>query len=393
MRQASGSVSPRSATRRSTTCSARSSTRQMRRASHSAASSEATRTTGDRVHESLHRHLDRQGRLLDPAFDSSPAPAGRSRCRASTSTRNHGRSMSLFVDEAGQLRSPTCSRPGRAPAHSSCSATRTSCRRCRRARIRRDRASPSSSTCSEITSRSRRTEASSSPRPGASGPSCATSPRTRTTRVRLEPAPVTSLRSLAAGDGPVWLAVPHERRSQSSVEEADAVAAAVARLVGSPFTGDDGVTRPLRADEVLVVAPYNAQVRTLRSRLPAAVAVGTVDKFQGQQAPVVIVSMASSTADEAPRGLGFAFDRTASTSRPHARSAARSSRVLRRCSMPTARRSSRCGSSALCAGSWSWRRPNEACCRGGRSLTRSASARRRTDQAVAVALVVTRLRC
>ena len=126
---------------------------------------------------------------------------------------------------------------------------------------------------------------------------------------RLEPAPVTALRSLAAGDGPVWLAVPHERRSQSSVEEADAVAAAVAELVGSPFTGDDGVTRPLRADEVLVVAPYNAQVRTLRSRLPAAVAVGTVDKFQGQQAPVVIVSMASSTADEAPRGLGFAFDR------------------------------------------------------------------------------------
>jgi uncharacterized protein len=126
---------------------------------------------------------------------------------------------------------------------------------------------------------------------------------------RLEPAPVTAHRSLAAGDGPVWLAVPHERRSQSSVEEADAVAAAVADLVGSPFTGDDGVTRPLRADEVLVVAPYNAQVRTLRSRLPAAVAVGTVDKFQGQQAPVVIVSMASSTADEAPRGLGFAFVR------------------------------------------------------------------------------------
>ena len=87
----------------------------------------------------------------------------------------------------------------------------------------------------------------------------------------------------------------HERRSQSSVEEADAVAAAVDALVGSPFTDEDGVTRPLRADDLLVVAPYNAQVRTLRSRLPDGVAVGTVDKFQGQQAPVVIVSMASST--------------------------------------------------------------------------------------------------
>jgi superfamily I DNA and/or RNA helicase len=116
------------------------------------------------------------------------------------------------------------------------------------------------------------------------------------------------MRSLAAGNGPVWLAVEHEHRSQSSVEEADAVASAVEALVGSAFTGKDGVTHPLRASEVLVVAPYNAQVRTLRSRLPPAVQVGTVDKFQGQEAPVVIVSMASSTAEDAPRGIGFAFD-------------------------------------------------------------------------------------
>ena len=57
------------------------------------------------------------------------------------------------------------------------------------------------------------------------------------------------------------------------------------------------------------MAPYNAQVRTLRSRLPEGVRVGTVDKFQGQQAPVVFVSMASSTPEDAPRGIGFAFDR------------------------------------------------------------------------------------
>jgi uncharacterized protein len=125
---------------------------------------------------------------------------------------------------------------------------------------------------------------------------------------RLEPAPVTVERSLAAGNGPVWLEVAHDHRGQSSVEEADAVAAAVAELVGSPFTKEDGTTRPLREADILVVAPYNAQVRTLRSRLPAAVQVGTVDKFQGQQAPVVVVSMASSTAEDAPRGIGFAFD-------------------------------------------------------------------------------------
>ncbi len=125
---------------------------------------------------------------------------------------------------------------------------------------------------------------------------------------RLEPAAVTASRSLAAGNGPVWLDVSHKHRAQSSVEEADAVAAAVADLVGSTFTLEDGSTRVLEEGDILVVAPYNAQVRTLRSRLPAAVAVGTVDKFQGQQAPVVIVSMASSTVDDAPRGIGFAFD-------------------------------------------------------------------------------------
>ena len=61
------------------------------------------------------------------------------------------------------------------------------------------------------------------------------------------------------------------------------------------------------AADILVVAPYNAQVRQLRAKLPEAIPVGTVDKFQGQQAPVVFVSMASSTSEEAPRGIGFAF--------------------------------------------------------------------------------------
>ena len=126
---------------------------------------------------------------------------------------------------------------------------------------------------------------------------------------RLDHAPETAGRSLAVGNGPVWLPVEHVGRSQSSVEEADAIAAAVTELVGSPFTDADGTTRPLEESEVLVVAPYNAQVRMLRSRLPAGVPVGTVDKFQGQQAPVVLVSMASSSPDDAPRGIGFAFDR------------------------------------------------------------------------------------
>jgi len=125
---------------------------------------------------------------------------------------------------------------------------------------------------------------------------------------RLGYADEAARRSLAVGNGPIWLPVAHMGRGQSSVEEADAIAAAVRALVGTTFT-DDGGERALTVRDVLVVAPYNAQVRTLRSRLPEDLAVGTVDKFQGQQAPVVIISMASSSPEDAPRGIGFAFDR------------------------------------------------------------------------------------
>jgi superfamily I DNA and/or RNA helicase len=62
-------------------------------------------------------------------------------------------------------------------------------------------------------------------------------------------------------------------------------------------------------EDVIVVAPYNAQVRCLREKLPAEVAVGTVDKFQGQQARVVFYSMGSSSSDDVPRGLDFLFSR------------------------------------------------------------------------------------
>ena len=60
-------------------------------------------------------------------------------------------------------------------------------------------------------------------------------------------------------------------------------------------------------DDVLIVAPYNAQVARLKDALPAGARVGTVDKFQGQEAPVVIYSMTSSSADEAPRGMEFLY--------------------------------------------------------------------------------------
>jgi uncharacterized protein len=126
---------------------------------------------------------------------------------------------------------------------------------------------------------------------------------------RLDHAPVCEARSLAPEDGLALLRVEHQGCSQMSWQEADAVAEEVRRLLGTAFADGEGRTRPLVAADLLVVAPYNAQVRALRAKVPAGVRVGTVDKFQGQQAPVVIVSMASSSAEDAPRGVAFAFDR------------------------------------------------------------------------------------
>ena len=125
---------------------------------------------------------------------------------------------------------------------------------------------------------------------------------------RLEPAPVTSTRSIAAGNGVRFLAVPHQAHSQASPEEAEAVRAEIERLVGTPYV-EDGIERPLAYDDFIVVAPYNAHVRLLREQLPEDVRVGTVDKFQGQQATVSFFAMASSSGEDVPRGLDFLFSR------------------------------------------------------------------------------------
>ena len=79
-------------------------------------------------------------------------------------------------------------------------------------------------------------------------------------------------------------------------------------LVGGTWTDETKKKRKLVTDDVLVVAPYNAQVAELHRHLPAGARVGTVDKFQGQEAPVTIYSMATSTADDAPRGMEFLYD-------------------------------------------------------------------------------------
>ncbi|KUI14038.1 nuclease [Mycobacterium sp. GA-1285] len=108
------------------------------------------------------------------------------------------------------------------------------------------------------------------------------------------------------------VAIAHDGNSTSSPEEAEAIVAATRKLLGSGWSDEDG-TRPLTQKDVLVVAPYNAQVLLLREHFAAAglsgVAVGTVDKFQGRQAPVVFVSMTASSIDDVPRGIAFLLNR------------------------------------------------------------------------------------
>jgi len=104
--------------------------------------------------------------------------------------------------------------------------------------------------------------------------------------------------------------VDHDGNKNHSAEEIDCVAELVAALTANGVTWEDveGMIQPLGGSDVLVVAPYNAQVTRLTERLAGTGArVGTVDKFQGQEAPVVIYSMATSRPEDAPRGMEFLY--------------------------------------------------------------------------------------
>ncbi len=107
--------------------------------------------------------------------------------------------------------------------------------------------------------------------------------------------------------GAFWVPVSHEGNAQISMEEVAAIQAATGELLRGTWTEKDGLTRPMRQTDIIVVAPYNAQVNALRDVLPDGIRVGTVDKFQGQEAPVCLVSMTASSAEETSRGMEFLF--------------------------------------------------------------------------------------
>jgi uncharacterized protein len=125
---------------------------------------------------------------------------------------------------------------------------------------------------------------------------------------RLHSEPDLERQSVDGRAGLMWVPVEHEGNRTASTEEAERVAQLVNDLVGTTWTDKHDATRKLELDDVLVVAPYNAHVARLQQHLPDGARIGTVDKFQGQEAPVTIYSMATSTADDAPRGMEFLYD-------------------------------------------------------------------------------------
>ena len=133
---------------------------------------------------------------------------------------------------------------------------------------------------------------------------------------RLGAHPSTKARYLRLGSGahgalrPAGLSfvpVAHDGCTQSSRPEAEAIAALVRELQTHEIVRD-GKASPVTLDDILIVAPYNLQVNLLKQLLPPGAQVGTVDKFQGQEAAVVIVSMTTSKGAEAPRGTEFLFN-------------------------------------------------------------------------------------
>ncbi|HEX6559613.1 MAG TPA: DEAD/DEAH box helicase, partial [Longimicrobiales bacterium] len=125
---------------------------------------------------------------------------------------------------------------------------------------------------------------------------------------KLTSKPGLELQGVAGNAGLQMVGVEHAGNSNESIEEAERVAQLVASLVDAElqWTDDKGESHPLELKDIVIVAPYNLQVAAIAKRLPGA-RVGTVDKFQGQEAPISIYSMATSTAADAPRGMRFLY--------------------------------------------------------------------------------------
>jgi len=111
------------------------------------------------------------------------------------------------------------------------------------------------------------------------------------------------------GTGLRFVPVEHLGNQNESPEEVDKISTLIKELLSGTvtWTNKNRITKALRPEDILVVAPYNAQVAALADKLPQGVRIGTIDKFQGQQAPVVFYSMTTSAPEDAPRGMEFLY--------------------------------------------------------------------------------------
>ena len=131
---------------------------------------------------------------------------------------------------------------------------------------------------------------------------------------RLKAHPRCANQSTTMGTGLRWIEAEHKGCSTESVEESALVVEAIREIIGQTFTDAMGNRQVIAAEHVMVVAPYNAQVNRLRDDLGAnpftsGVEVGTVDKFQGREAPIVFFTMTASTSKDIPRGADFLFSK------------------------------------------------------------------------------------
>ena len=106
-----------------------------------------------------------------------------------------------------------------------------------------------------------------------------------------------------------FIEVNHDGCSQRSDDEAEVIRVIVDDLLKGTFLDRRGVEHPMRLENILVVAPYNMQVNRLKQVLPEGARVGTVDKFQGQEAEAVLVSMTTSSGEYLPRDIDFLYSK------------------------------------------------------------------------------------
>ncbi|MBU1698614.1 MAG: TM0106 family RecB-like putative nuclease [Candidatus Eisenbacteria bacterium] len=126
-------------------------------------------------------------------------------------------------------------------------------------------------------------------------------------RIKETPAPSMAMTREA---GLLFIPVEHAGNVQGSDEEVDAIDGLIQSLLKLEHTDKKGKNAGrLTLDDILIVAPYNMQIRKLKQALGPGARIGTIDKFQGQEAPVVIVSMCASAGDTSPRGIDFLFNK------------------------------------------------------------------------------------